>query len=212
MRNTGIRIVEMDPDGLSENTASATTRQRLAGAKAANPVVFIESRPAVSDSAQPRALEKLDTYSSTKSNKVNRQSGTFTEPVARSPRIFQTNLQSPRLSRQSIQPLVTSPHHNPENNYYRQPGCRVFRRVSVFDATKSYCQSSPEKPNSRHRRFFEKVRAKIQATNFSSLPVPTISRTVSQRIAPRRSIKLSSFLPSPLFFSDGRRDYGAKQY
>ncbi|KAL4939681.1 hypothetical protein BDV06DRAFT_224795 [Aspergillus oleicola] len=196
-------------DQASQNTASA----HPGASKAANPsfptsqVVFIASKPAVFDSARPKVLEKLDKDAC--NSKTNRQSGTFTDPISKSPRISQSHIQSPRLSRQSIQPLVTSPHHNPENNYYRQPGCRVFRRVSVLEATRSYCRSSPEEPNSRHRRFFEKMWAKIQA---SSLPVPTISRSVSQRIAPRRSVKLSSFLPSRSLFSEGRRDYSAKQY
>ncbi|KAL4924612.1 uncharacterized protein BDV17DRAFT_208076 [Aspergillus undulatus] len=171
-------------DKVSENNDA-----RLSGAShAAKPDDLIGFKSPALDSERTAALEIVD--------KADRES-----TYIKSPRISQ----SPRILRQSIQPLMTSPHRNPENNYYRQPGCHVSRRVSVLEATRSYCRSDPESSNSRHRRFFEKMRTKIQ---IPSLPV--VSRDVPQKIASRGTF---AFLPSSaLLFAGGRRDYSVKQY
>ncbi|KAL4748774.1 hypothetical protein BDW72DRAFT_179787 [Aspergillus terricola var. indicus] len=120
---------------------------------------------------------------------------------------YSTYLKAPRASRQSLQSMVTSPQHNPENNFYRQPGCRVFRRVSHLDhATGSLCRDS-ESPLSRSRGFLRNIRSRIR--------MPTLSldhQEVSQKIKPRRSRVVVLFSSRALLFAEGRRDYSARRY
>ncbi|KAL4756505.1 uncharacterized protein BDW70DRAFT_11143 [Aspergillus foveolatus] len=118
-----------------------------------------------------------------------------------------TCLKTLQASRQSLQSVVTSPQHNPENNYYRQPGCRVFRRVSHLDhATSSLCRD-PESPLSRSRGFLRNMKSKIR--------MPSLSldhQDVSQEIRPRRSRMFVLFSSRPLLFAEGRRDYSSRRY
>ncbi|KAL4813750.1 hypothetical protein BDW67DRAFT_102043 [Aspergillus spinulosporus] len=120
---------------------------------------------------------------------------------------YSTCLKTPRASRQTLQSGVTSPQRNPENNYYRQPGCRVFRRVSHLDhATSSLCRD-PESPLSRRRGFLRNMKSRIR--------MPSLSldhQDVSQEIKPRRSRVFVLFSSRALLFAEGRRDYSSRRY
>ncbi|KAL4995328.1 hypothetical protein BDV10DRAFT_134212 [Aspergillus recurvatus] len=112
-----------------------------------------------------------------------------------------------RTSRQSLQFSVTCPHHNPENNYYRQPACRVLRRVSHLDHTTGSLCRDPEGPLSRSRGFLRKMRSRIR--------MPTLSldhQDVSQEIKPRRNRVFVLLSSRALLFAEGRRDYAARRY
>ncbi|BCS17522.1 uncharacterized protein APUU_10350A [Aspergillus puulaauensis] len=116
-------------------------------------------------------------------------------------------IKSPWASQESIQSSVNSLRRNPENNYYRQHACRVSRRVSVLDDTpKSYCRSKPERPNSRSRRFLDKMRAKIQ--------IPVVLSGLGNE--PQEVIPNSNrgfFLPSrALLLAESRREYPERSY
>ncbi|KAL4735403.1 hypothetical protein BDV11DRAFT_34613 [Aspergillus similis] len=79
---------------------------------------------------------------------------------------YSTYLKTPQTSRQSLQSLVTSSQRNPENNYYRQPGCRVFRRVSHLDHATDSLISGPESPLSRSRGFLRSMRSRIRMPTY----------------------------------------------
>ncbi|KAL6230499.1 hypothetical protein BDW75DRAFT_65089 [Aspergillus navahoensis] len=117
------------------------------------------------------------------------------------------NLKTPRTPGQHLRSPVINPQRNPENNYYRQPGCRVFRRVSHLDhATGSLCRDR-EGPWSRSRGFLRKMRSRIR--------MPTLSldhQDVSQEIKPRRSSVFVLLSSRALLFAEDRRDYSARQY
>ncbi|KAJ0415920.1 hypothetical protein BJY00DRAFT_292712 [Aspergillus carlsbadensis] len=138
------------------------------------------------------ALESDQASSTAASDKTRRQS---------------TRLSTPRTSRQTLLSPVTSPYRNPEDNYYRQPGCRVLRRVSILDDSPSYCRDNSTGMISRSRRFLEKVRKRIQ--------FPDISldyRQASQKFMRKPSGKMSFFPSRALLFSEERRDYSTKRY
>ncbi|KAL4805666.1 hypothetical protein BDV18DRAFT_11903 [Aspergillus unguis] len=126
------------------------------------------------------------------------------QPVAVSKVLQREPYSSPRVSRQSLQPQA-SPHSNPKNNYYRQPGCRVYRRVSlVNNGSKSYCRGDPESPPSKSRQLLGRVKSKMR--------IPAIvfnDEDSSQKVAPRRE-KLFWFPSRALLFAEGRR-YSTKR-
>ncbi|KAL4785966.1 hypothetical protein BJX76DRAFT_322676 [Aspergillus varians] len=166
---------EMDKQ--SENTAGALSD----GSKTNNPVDLIQCKSSGLDPGQSMASTE-----SAASDNTRRENPYFT---------------SPRMSRQTIQSPVTSPHRNPGHNYYRLPGSPVFD-----GGAKSYCRLNPGSPVSRTRGFFQKMRTKI--------PTPALflaSGNASQTSIPRGSRMFT--LPSrALLFAEGRRDYSARRY
>lgn len=144
---------------------------------------------------------------------IERKSSGFgtgqTRPSATSARGLRESaaIESPWASQESIQSSVHSIRRNPESNYYRQHAGRVSRRVSVLDDTpKSYCRSKLERPNSRSRRFLDKMREKIQ--------IPVVLSGYGnepQDIIPGRD--RGFFLPSrALFQAESRREYSERSY
>lgn len=144
---------------------------------------------------------------------IERKSSGFgtgqTRPSATSARGHRESaaIESPWASQESIQSSVHSLRRNPESNYYRQHAGRVSRRVSVLDDTpKSYCRSKLERPNSRSRRFLDKMREKIQ--------IPVVLSGYGNEppdIIPGRD--RGFFLPSrALFQAESRREYSERSY
>ncbi|KAL2786343.1 hypothetical protein BJX66DRAFT_36527 [Aspergillus keveii] len=156
-----------------------------------------------SGASQPTNL--VDTFEC-KSPALESDQASYTAPSEKTRR-QSARLSTPRSSRQTLLSPASSPHRNPENNYYRQPACRVFRRVSVLDDSPSYCRDKSTGTLSRSRRFLDKVRKRIQ--------FPDISldyRQASQKFMPKPSGKMSFFPSRALLFSEERRDYSTKRY
>ncbi|KAL3449215.1 hypothetical protein BJX65DRAFT_45521 [Aspergillus insuetus] len=156
-----------------------------------------------SGASQPTNL--VDTFEG-KSPALESDQASYTAPSEKTRR-QSARLSTPRSSRQTLLSPVSSPHRNPENNYYRQPACRVFRRVSVLDDSPSYCRDKSTGTLSRSRRFLDKVRKRIQ--------FPDISldyRQASQKFMRKPSGKMSFFPSRALLFSEERRDYSTKRY
>ncbi|KAL4866699.1 hypothetical protein BDV12DRAFT_131022 [Aspergillus spectabilis] len=120
-----------------------------------------------------------------------------------------TNSTCTLISRHVKSP-VTAPHQDPEpeENYYRHPKCRVFRRVSVLDVgADSQCRSKSPSWNPRSRKFFDNLKTKIRVRISSSKDGQS-----SQGIKSRLSGRLFCLPSRAILFAEGRRDYATRQY